>query len=91
LLISFPETIESVFYYYRMTGEKKYQDLAWRLFSGVDRYARVDDGFTIVNDVDKLPIQLQDFQERYYLSKFTSKIYALLTPFLLQFLLCRDP
>lgn len=62
--------MESVFYYYRMTGDTEYQELAWKLFLGVDQYAKVDDGFTRVDNVDKKvdprdnTTNLQDFQER---------------------------
>ena len=33
LMIKRPETIESLFYLYRVTGDKKYQDIGWEIFT----------------------------------------------------------
>jgi len=59
-----PETLESVFYYYRLTGDKRYQDLAWKLYLGIERYAKTNAGFTRIDNVDQVPARVQDFQER---------------------------
>lgn len=59
-----PETLESIFYYYRLSGDKSYQDLAWRLYLGIERYAKTKSGYTRIDNVDQIPVQVQDFQER---------------------------
>lgn len=59
-----PETLESVFYYYRLTGDKRYQDLAWKLYLAIERYAKTNSGFTRIDNVDQIPVTVQDFQER---------------------------
>lgn len=59
-----PETLESVFYYYRLTGDKKYQDLAWKLYLAIESYAKTNAGFTRIDNVDQVPARVQDFQER---------------------------
>ncbi|KJZ74590.1 hypothetical protein HIM_05940 [Hirsutella minnesotensis 3608] len=46
-----PETLESVYYAYRMTGDKKYQDMAWRAFESINRVCRVEGGFAELADV----------------------------------------
>ncbi|KAG6028205.1 hypothetical protein E4U19_001609 [Claviceps sp. Clav32 group G5] len=48
-----PETVESLYYAYRLTGDKKYQDYAWRAFENVRRLARHGDGFAELKDVTK--------------------------------------
>lgn len=58
------ETIESIFYYYRLTGDKKYQDLAWRFYLSIEKYAKHGSGYTIINNVNQVPVSVQDFQER---------------------------
>ncbi len=34
---SFPESIESIFYAYRITGDKKWQDYNWQIFKSLER------------------------------------------------------
>ncbi|KAG5914497.1 hypothetical protein E4U42_000447 [Claviceps africana] len=46
-----PETVESLYYAYRLTGDKKYQDWAWRAFKKIRKLARVHDGFAELVDV----------------------------------------
>lgn len=36
-----PETVESLFYMYRFTGDKKYQDWGWEILQNFNRYTRV--------------------------------------------------
>ncbi|PHH88915.1 hypothetical protein CDD83_6895 [Cordyceps sp. RAO-2017] len=46
-----PETLESVYYAYRLTGDRKWQDMAWRAFVSIDRACRTGSGFAELNDV----------------------------------------
>jgi mannosyl-oligosaccharide alpha-1,2-mannosidase len=48
-----PEVLESYYYAYRITGDKKYQDWAWDAFNAIDTYARLGDGFNFLGNVDK--------------------------------------
>jgi mannosyl-oligosaccharide alpha-1,2-mannosidase len=34
---SFPESIESIFYAYRITGDSKWQDYNWEIFQSVEK------------------------------------------------------
>lgn len=36
-----PETVESLFYMYRFTGDKKYQDWGWEILQNFNKYTRV--------------------------------------------------
>lgn len=36
-----PETVESLFYLYRFTGDRKYQDWGWEIFQSFNAYTRV--------------------------------------------------
>ncbi|KAG8534153.1 uncharacterized protein KY384_000997 [Bacidia gigantensis] len=47
-----PEVIESYYYAYRVTGNKKYQDWAWDAFVAINETCRVGKGFSSINDVD---------------------------------------
>lgn len=46
-----PEVVESLFIMYRVTGEKYYQDVAWRLFEKICQVCRTDIGYAGIYDV----------------------------------------
>lgn len=48
-----PEVIESYYYAYRVTGDKKYQDWAWDAFVAINRTCRAEYGFASIEDVDE--------------------------------------
>ncbi|KAI9277179.1 glycoside hydrolase [Phascolomyces articulosus] len=59
-----PETIESIFYFYRLTGDPKYQDMAWKIFESIEKYCKTASGYTRVNDISSSEsIQGLDFEE----------------------------
>ncbi|WRT67490.1 uncharacterized protein IL334_004462 [Kwoniella shivajii] len=51
--INRPETIESIFYMYRLTGDRKWQEKGWKMFVSWMETARVDGGISSVDDVTK--------------------------------------
>lgn len=46
-----PEAIESVFIMYRVTGEQKWQDAAWRMFQAVEKVSRTDIAAAAILDI----------------------------------------
>lgn len=46
-----PETMESIYYAYRLTGDAKYQDLAWTAFNRIKVACRVGSGYAAINNV----------------------------------------
>jgi len=47
-----PETAESYFYMWRLTGEQKWRDYGWEMVEAFNKHARVDTGgFSSLNDV----------------------------------------
>lgn len=48
-----PETMESLYYAYRVTGDTKYQDLAWEGFQAIRDICRAGSAFSAVSDVTK--------------------------------------
>lgn len=47
-----------------MTGDTKYQDVAWSMFEAINKYTRTPSGFTRITNVDTLDPEQDDFQER---------------------------
>lgn len=39
-----PETVESLWYMYQITGDSKYQEWGWRIFKAIERFGRVEGG-----------------------------------------------
>ncbi|KAI8973528.1 glycoside hydrolase [Mycotypha africana] len=72
-----PETIESVFYYYRMTDDERYKNIAWKMFKAIDKYAKTESGYTIVDNVDVVPVKQQDFQESFWFAETLKYLYLI--------------
>lgn len=63
-----PETVESLFLAYRLTGDPIYREHGWKIFQSIETHCRVDTGgyATIVN-VDELPARHEDKMETFML------------------------
>ena len=48
-----PETMESLYYAYRVTGDRKYQDMAWEAFGNMKEVAKAGSAYASVRDVTK--------------------------------------
>ncbi|EGC39740.1 hypothetical protein DICPUDRAFT_147471 [Dictyostelium purpureum] len=40
-----PETVESIFILYRLTGDTMYQDRGWAIFEAIEKYCRISNGY----------------------------------------------
>jgi endoplasmic reticulum Man9GlcNAc2 1,2-alpha-mannosidase len=66
-----PETVESLFIAFRLTGDKRYRDYGWDIFQAIEKHCRIPGGgyATIVN-VDDVPVQHEDKMETFFLVSF---------------------
>ncbi|KAJ7473984.1 glycoside hydrolase family 47 protein [Mycena latifolia] len=65
-----PETVESLFLAWRLTGDVRYRNYAWGIFEAIERHCRLPGGgYATILDVDTLPGRLDDKQETFYLSE----------------------
>ncbi|SCV68306.1 BQ2448_427 [Microbotryum intermedium] len=73
-----PETIESMFYMWRLTGDRKWQDMGWRIFVDWSAVAIAEYGFAGIDDVFQTaePRQL-DVQESFVLAETLKYFYLL--------------
>ena len=46
-----PETVESLFYLWRLTGNKTYQDWGWNIFEAFEKNSRIETGYVGLKDV----------------------------------------
>lgn len=60
-----PEAIESVFYMYRITGRREFQQVAWDMFAAVGNGTETEFGSAAVRDVTsrQTPLDKEDYQE----------------------------
>ncbi|GAA5929629.1 glycoside hydrolase family 47 protein [Sporobolomyces koalae] len=65
-----PETVESLFVAYRVTGDPIYREWGWTIFEAFERHCRVAaGGFASVLDVDELPVRHEDRMETFWISE----------------------
>ncbi|KAI8069724.1 glycoside hydrolase [Gongronella butleri] len=75
-----PETIESLFYFYRITGDPAYQDLAWDMFVKLEYYCKTHYGFTRIGNVvtkNKADVKPLNFQESYLFAETFKYLYLI--------------
>ncbi|KAG1093741.1 hypothetical protein G6F42_018894 [Rhizopus arrhizus] len=46
-----PETLESLFVLYRITGDPRYQEYGWEIYQGIERYCKTGSGYASVKNV----------------------------------------
>lgn len=66
-----PETVESLFIAYRLTGDQLYRDHGWKIFQAIEKHCRIESGgyVTIIN-VDESPARQEDKMETFFLVCF---------------------
>ncbi|KAF2863523.1 glycoside hydrolase family 47 protein [Piedraia hortae CBS 480.64] len=69
-----PETAESLFYMWRITGDDKYRQWGWKMFESFVTHTATSDGlgFSSVNDVLQVPPPTRDNMESFWLVSFPS-------------------
>ncbi|KAF7365199.1 Glycoside hydrolase family 47 protein [Mycena venus] len=73
-----PETVESLFLAFRLTGNEKYRDWAWQIFQSIELHCRVESGgyVTIIN-VDEVPSRQEDKMETFMMSETLKYLYLI--------------
>lgn len=64
-----PETVESLFYMWRITGDPMYREWGWEMFKSFVKYTAADDGagFTSLAHANEIPPVLKDNMESFWL------------------------
>jgi len=77
-----PETVESLFIAWRLTGDVKYRNYSWAIFSSIEKYCRLPaGGYATVLDVDTVPVTHDDKQETFFLSETLKYLYLTFSDF----------
>jgi mannosyl-oligosaccharide alpha-1,2-mannosidase len=72
-----PEAIESVFIMYRLTGDVKYQDIAWKMFQSIEAATRTSIAHAAVHDVRHPKPQQSDRMESFWLAETLKYFYLI--------------
>lgn len=77
-----PETVESLFYMWRITGDEMYRRWGWEIFKSFVRHTAVDDGagFTSLGNANTLPAEKRDNMESFWLAETLKYFYLLFSP-----------
>jgi len=74
-----PEAIESVFIMYRITGDRKWQEAAWRMFEAIEKVSRTDIAASALLDITVDPKtsmpQKMDSMESFWLAETLKYFY----------------
>ncbi|KAF9469504.1 glycoside hydrolase family 47 protein [Collybia nuda] len=73
-----PETVESLFIAYRLTGDPRYREYGWKIFQSIEKHCRVETGgYATVVNVDEVPARLEDKMETFLMSETLKYLYLL--------------
>ncbi|KAJ8760005.1 hypothetical protein K2173_010861 [Erythroxylum novogranatense] len=73
-----PETIESLFYLWRFTGNKTYQEWGWNIFQAFERHSRIETGYVGLKDVNT---GVKDnMMQSFFLAETLKYLYLLFSP-----------
>ncbi|XP_016998923.2 endoplasmic reticulum mannosyl-oligosaccharide 1,2-alpha-mannosidase [Drosophila takahashii] len=73
-----PEFVESLYYFYSLTGNRTYQDMGWTIFQAFETHAKVNAGYTSMGNVKNTQnTRLRDLMESFWLSETLKYFYLL--------------
>ncbi|KAJ7175888.1 glycoside hydrolase family 47 protein [Mycena filopes] len=73
-----PETIESLYLMWRVTGEVRWREMGWRIFKAIERETRVTTGgYTSLRSVEISPGHQLDDMPSYFLAETLKYLYLL--------------
>lgn len=61
-----PETVESLFIAFRLTGDPRYRQQGWSIFQAIEKHCKVNTGgYASILNVDDVPVELEDKMETF--------------------------
>jgi hypothetical protein len=73
-----PETVESLFVLYRITGDEQYREWGWNIFTSLELHAKVaTGGYSSLHDITKIPPPTRDKMETFFLGETLKYLYLL--------------
>lgn len=77
-----PETVESLFYMWRITGDQRYRDWGWEMFKSFMNHTSVAEGggFTSLSNANVVPPTMRDNMESFWLAETLKYFFLLFSP-----------
>ncbi len=75
-----PETVESLFYLFRQTGDPKYREWGWEIFEAIESHCKTPVGYGDLADVYDPSSKILDKQESFLLSETFKYLFLLFSP-----------
>ncbi|KKY34524.1 putative endoplasmic reticulum mannosyl-oligosaccharidealpha-mannosidase [Diaporthe ampelina] len=77
-----PETVESLFYMWRITGDRRYREWGWEMFKSFMSHTAVAEGggFTSLSNANVVPPTTRDNMESFWLAETLKYFYLLFSP-----------
>lgn len=73
-----PETVESLYYLYKATGDPVYQEWGWEIFQAFEKYTKLEEGYASINNVRRADNPgYRDKMETFYLAETLKYLYLL--------------
>ncbi|TIB62324.1 hypothetical protein E3P77_03851 [Wallemia ichthyophaga] len=73
-----PETVESIFIAFRLSGNNKYREWGWSIFESIEKHAKINSGgYASIMNVNKVPVDHEDKMETFLLSETFKYLYLL--------------
>lgn len=72
-----PEVLESYYYLWRLTHNQKYRDWGWEAVQALEKYCRVENGYTGLKNVYSIESAKDDVQQSFLLSETFKYLYLL--------------
>ncbi|KAH8382496.1 hypothetical protein KR009_003891 [Drosophila setifemur] len=73
-----PEFVESLYYFYALTGNRTYQDMGWSIFQAFETHTKVNAGYTSLGNVKNAQnTRMRDLMESFWLSETLKYFYLL--------------
>ncbi|CAO3570500.1 unnamed protein product [Mortierella alpina] len=74
-----PETVESLFYLWRLTGNDKYRHWGWNIFEAIEKYSKVSTGgYSSIHDIRRVDnVRFSDKMETFFLAETLKYFYLL--------------
>lgn len=73
-----PEFVESLYYFYALTGNRTYQDMGWDIFQAFEKYTKVTHGYCSIGNVKNIfNTRPRDMMESFWLGETLKYFYLL--------------
>ncbi|EGN93776.1 glycoside hydrolase family 47 protein [Serpula lacrymans var. lacrymans S7.3] len=73
-----PETVESLFIAFRLTGDVQYREYGWAIFNAIEKHCKLESGgYAGVMNVDAVPVEHDDKMETFLMSETLKYLYLL--------------